>query len=83
MSEASVKGFQGDSLADTGSIVACAKHFIGDGGTTGGQDQGNMEVDEATLRSIHLPGYQAAIDAGVKTIMASYSSWNGQAGALS
>jgi beta-glucosidase len=77
MSEASVIGFQGDSLAEPGSIAACAKHFIGDGGTTGGDDQGNTEVDEATLRAIHLPGYQAALDADVKTIMASYSSWNG------
>ncbi len=78
MAEAAVTGFQGDSLAGAGSIVACAKHFIGDGGTTGGDDQGNTEVDEAILRAIHLPGYQAAIDAGVRTIMASFSSWNGQ-----
>jgi len=78
MSAAAVAGFQGDTLADMGSIVACAKHFIGDGGTTGGDDQGDTEVDEATLRAIHLPGYLAAIDAGVKTVMASFSSWNGQ-----
>ena len=78
MSEAAVSGFQGDTLADKGSIIACAKHFLGDGGTTDGIDQGNTEIDEATLRQIHLPGYQSAIDAGVKTIMASYSSWNGQ-----
>jgi beta-glucosidase len=58
--------------------VACAKHFLGDGGTTGGHDQGNTECDEATLRKIHLPGYAAAIKAGVGTIMVSYSSWNGQ-----
>ncbi|MBN1408474.1 MAG: glycoside hydrolase family 3 C-terminal domain-containing protein [Calditrichaceae bacterium] len=77
MSEPAVKGFQGDTLAADGSIVACAKHFIGDGGTTDGEDQGNTELDEVTLRAIHLPGYLAAIDAGVKTIMASYSSWNG------
>ena len=51
MSAAAVAGFQGDTLADMGSIVACAKHFIGDGGTTGGDDQGDTEVDEATLRA--------------------------------
>ena len=78
MSEASVRGFQGDSISQTGSIIACAKHFIGDGGTTGGVDQGNTELDESTLRAIHLPGYQAAIDADVKTVMASFNSWNGQ-----
>jgi beta-glucosidase len=78
MSEASVLGFQGDSLSDPKTIVACAKHFIGDGGTTGGDDQGNTEVDESTLRAIHLPGYIAAIDVGVGTVMATYNSWNGQ-----
>jgi beta-glucosidase len=74
---AAVKGFQGDSLGATSSIVACAKHYLGDGGTTLGDDQGNTEVDEATLRSVHLPGYIDAIAAGSGTIMASYSSWNG------
>jgi len=48
MSEAAVIGLQGDTLADAGSIAACAKHFIGDGGTTGGIDQGNTEIDEAS-----------------------------------
>jgi len=78
MSAASVKGFQADSLSDRESILACAKHYVGDGGTTGGQDQGNTEVDEATLRAIHLPGYIAVIENGVGSIMASFNSWNGQ-----
>ena len=75
---AAVRGLQGNSLADTTSVVACAKHFLGDGGTTGGRDQGNTECDEATLRKIFLPGYTAAVKAGVGSIMVSYSSWNGQ-----
>ena len=50
---------------------------MGDGGTTGGVDQGNSECDEATLRRFHLPGYVAAIKAGVGSVMVSYSSWNG------
>jgi beta-glucosidase len=78
MAAAAVEGFQGDTLSAPGSIVACAKHFVGDGGTTNGTDQGNTEVDEATLRAIHLPGYQTAIGAGVRTVMASFSSWDGQ-----
>jgi beta-glucosidase len=78
MSPAAVAGFQGDSLAYRGSIVACAKHYVGDGGTTGGIDRGNTEVDEMTLRAIHLPGYVSALAAGVGTVMVSYSSWNGQ-----
>lgn len=78
MAAASVAGFQGNSLADPSTILACAKHFVGDGGTTYGQDQGNVEVDEATLRAIHLPGYVAAIEQNVGSIMASYNSWQGQ-----
>lgn len=87
LGEAAVRGFQGSDLADPLSVVACAKHFVGDGGTaygTGkmndgrGLDQGDTRCDEATLRRIHLPGYVTAIKAGVGTIMPSYSSWNGQ-----
>src|SRR5215471_4916378 len=77
-----VRGFQGASLADPLSVLACAKHFVGDGGTTFGStttglDQGNTEMDEATLRRVHLQGYYTAIEAGVGTIMPSYNSWNG------
>ena len=80
---AAVRGFQGGDLSNPLSVVACAKHYVGDGGTTYGSardgrlDQGDTQVDEATLRRIHLPGYIAAIQAGVGTIMPSYSSWNG------
>jgi beta-glucosidase len=80
-----VRGFQGDDLGNPFSVLACAKHYIGDGGTAYGSarggrglDQGDTKVDEATLRKIHLPGYIAAIQAGVGTIMPSYSSWNGE-----
>ena len=77
-----VRGFQGSSLADPLGLLACAKHYIGDGGTTFGStrtglDQGDTRVDEATLRRVHLQGYITAIEAGVGTIMPSYSSWNG------
>jgi len=77
-----VRGFQGASLNDPLGVLACAKHYIGDGGTAYGSariglDQGDTRVDEATLRRVHLPGYITAIEAGVGTIMPSYSSWNG------
>ena len=79
MGMASIQGFQGDSLSGKpDSVLACAKHFIGDGGTQNGQDQGNAVCDEATLRKLYLPPYEAAIKAGVGSIMVSYSSWNGQ-----
>ncbi|MEO8368469.1 MAG: glycoside hydrolase family 3 protein [Candidatus Solibacter sp.] len=77
-----VRGFQGAGLDDPLGVLACAKHFIGDGGTSYGSvetglDQGDTKVDEATLRRIHLPGYLAAIEEGVGSIMPSYSRWNG------
>lgn len=78
MGVSSIKGLQGDSLSGKSGIVACAKHYIGDGGTTDGRDQGNTEVNEQTLRELYLPAYIEAINAGVGTVMASYSSWNGQ-----
>ncbi len=84
---AAVRGFQGEKLSDPLSVLACAKHFAGDGGTAFGSikrdgkpglDQGDARCDEATLRKIHLPGYVSTINAGVGTIMPSYSeSWNG------
>jgi beta-glucosidase len=77
MGAAEVRGLQGKSLADPASVLACAKHFLGDGGTRDGIDQGNTECNEATLRKVHLPGYAAAIKAGVGSVMVSFSSWNG------
>jgi beta-glucosidase len=75
---ASVLGFQGKALSsDPACVLACAKHYIGDGGTLGGVDQGNAVCDEATLRRLYLPPYRATIKAGVGSVMVSYSSWNG------
>jgi beta-glucosidase len=75
---AGVHGFQGDRLSsDPTCILACAKHYIGDGGTENGKDQGNTICDEATLRKLYLPPYRDAVNAGVGSIMVSYSSWNG------
>jgi beta-glucosidase len=59
------------------SILATAKHYLGDGGTTGGVDQGNTQLSEADLRAIHLPPFRAAVQRGVGSVMISYSSWNG------
>ncbi len=72
-----VTGFQGDTLGGPASILATAKHYVGDGGTTNGTDQGNTQLSEAQLRAIHLPGFQAAIQRHVGSIMVSFSSWNG------
>jgi beta-glucosidase len=58
-------------------VAACAKHYVGDGGTQGGKDEGNTEVSYEELVNIHMKAYPDAIARGVSTIMASYSSWNG------
>jgi len=58
-------------------VLSAAKHFVGDGGTADGRDQGDTRVSEAELRDIHAAGYPPAIAAGVQTVMASFSSWNG------
>jgi beta-glucosidase len=79
--ERMVRGLQGTpgskSFLDTSHVLATAKHFIGDGGTADGVDRGDNRSSEAELLKIHAPGYIAAIDAGVQTIMASYNSWKG------
>jgi beta-glucosidase len=85
---ASVRGFQRDGdLANPLAVLATAKHFLGDGGTlpgtttfgdSTGLDQGDMRISEDEVRRLHLAPYRAAVDAGVGSIMPSYSSWNGQ-----
>ena len=78
---AAVEGLQGNSALNdklqAGHIAATAKHFLADGGTNGGIDEGDALIDEAQLIRTHAPGYLAAINAGVLTVMASYSSWQG------
>src|SRR4051794_22316462 len=72
-----ITGLQGTSLGGPASVLATAKHFVGDGGTTGGKDQGDTQLSEADLRAIHLPPFRAAVARGVGAVMVSYSSWNG------
>ncbi|GAA3454491.1 glycoside hydrolase family 3 N-terminal domain-containing protein [Dactylosporangium matsuzakiense] len=61
-----------------GGVMATAKHYVGDGGTTGGVDQGDTQISEAELRAIHLPPFQEAIRRHVASVMVSFSSFNGQ-----
>jgi beta-glucosidase len=93
LARAAVRGFQGDDLTDPLRVLACAKHYVGDGGTVYGSgtvaletdktkhwpmDQGDTRLSEADLRRIHMAGYKTAIEEGVGSIMPSYSSWNGE-----
>jgi beta-glucosidase len=76
-----VEGLQGrpgtPEFLSSARVIATAKHFIGDGGTQWGDDQGFTEGDEAALLRTHLPPYVSTLNQGVQTMMASYSSWNG------
>ncbi|MFF1283764.1 glycoside hydrolase family 3 N-terminal domain-containing protein [Streptomyces sp. NPDC058299] len=73
-----ITGLQGETLgAGPASVLATAKHYVGDGGTAGGVDQGDTRVSEAELRAVHLPPFKEAVRRGVGAVMLSYSSWNG------
>jgi beta-glucosidase len=73
-----LQGAPGKGTLQQGHVAASAKHFLGDGGTLNGVDQGDTQVDEATLIRIHSAGYPPAINAGTMTVMASFNSWNGE-----
>ncbi|TYB61888.1 beta-glucosidase [Nonomuraea sp. PA05] len=72
-----ITGLQGSALNGPASVLATAKHYVGDGGTTGGTDQGNTQLSETELRAVHLPPFEAAVERGVGSVMISFSSWNG------
>ena len=80
LGEAMILGLQGegDSFLDDNHVLATAKHFLGDGGTKDGIDQGNTIINEQELRDIHGEPYFAAIGSCIQTVMASFNSWNGE-----
>ncbi|RAN81646.1 beta-glucosidase [Bacillus sp. SRB_336] len=69
-----VGGLQGD-FGDA-NVMATAKHFIGDGATASGTDQGVAKVSRLDMINVHGSGYYGALQAGVLSVMASYNSWN-------
>ncbi|SVD54104.1 uncharacterized protein METZ01_LOCUS406958, partial [marine metagenome] len=78
---ASIKGYQGNNLNNANSVLACAKHYVGDGSTifgtgiNGGIDRGDVLVDEKELRSKYIKPFRSAVENGVGSIMISYNSW--------
>ena len=74
---AMVQGFQGDDLSDKYTIAACAKHFAGYGASESGRDYATTNIPENELRNVYLRPFNAAVDAGVVTLMASFSDLNG------
>jgi len=78
MGTAATLGLQDGTLGSSAtSVLACAKHFAGDGATNGGVNAGETTMDEALFRQLCVDQYRPLVDAGVGSIMVSYSSWNG------
>lgn len=77
IAQAKVRGFQGSDLSSAESLAACAKHFVAYGAVTAGREYAAVDISERTLREVHLPGFEAAIRAGVATLMPSFTDLNG------
>ena len=72
-----LQGAAGGRSIQQGGVSASAKHFLGDGGTTDGIDQGDTNVPESELIAVHSAGYPPAVEAGTRTVMASFNRWQG------
>jgi beta-glucosidase len=77
IAEAKVRGFQGADLASADSLAACAKHFCAYGPVNAGREYASVDISERTLREIHLPPFDAAVAAGVATIMPAFTDLAG------
>ena len=74
---ARVRGFQGASLKEPTSVVACAKHYAAYGAAEAGRDYNTVDISVKTLREVYLPPFKAAVDAGVGTLMSAFNDLNG------
>ena len=77
LASAMVQGYQAEDLSAPGSIAACAKHFAGYGAVESGRDYATTDISENELRNVHLGPFDAALKAGVATVMTSFSDLNG------
>lgn len=77
MAVARVRGFQGEDLTDTLTVLATAKHFVAYGGAEGGRDYNTVDISERTLFDVYLPPFRAAVDAGVASVMAAFNEIGG------
>jgi len=78
MGAAAVRGLQNGKLSSQQSVLAAAKHYAGDGTTDGGKNMGDVTIDETTFRTLAIEPYRPAINAGVASVMVSYSSYQGE-----
>ncbi|RSZ46182.1 MULTISPECIES: glycoside hydrolase family 3 N-terminal domain-containing protein [unclassified Variovorax] len=77
IAQAKVRGFQGADLSSAESLAACAKHFVAYGAVNAGREYASVDISERTLREVHLPGFAAAVRAGVATLMPAFTDLNG------
>lgn len=77
VARARVRGFQGEDLSDSDTLLACAKHFAAYGAAQAGRDYHTVDISERTLREIHLPPFNAAIAEGALSVMTSFNELNG------
>jgi beta-glucosidase len=77
MAQAKVRGFQGDDISRPDAIAACAKHFCAYGPVTAGREYASVDISERTLHEVHLPPFEAAVAAGVATIMPAFTDLAG------
>lgn len=77
LAKAYVEGFQGDSLSDPTSLIACAKHFIGYGAAIGGRDYNTAIISKEQLHNTYLSPFESAFKAGAQTVMTSFNEVNG------
>jgi beta-glucosidase len=77
MGQAAISGYQGDNLSQPESIASCAKHFTGYGASESGRDYNTTNIPEIELRNVYLPPFEAAVDAGVATVMPGFNDLNG------
>ncbi len=80
LAAAMVEGFQGEDLSAVGTIAACAKHFAGYGASESGRDYATTNIPENEMRNVYLRPFHAAVDAGVSTLMTSFSDIDGVPG---
>ena len=77
IAEAKVKGYQGDDISEKDRLISCAKHFVAYGAAIGGRDYNSVDMSLETLFEVYLPPFQAAVDAGVESVMTAFHDFNG------
>ncbi|SDM63567.1 beta-glucosidase [Halogranum gelatinilyticum] len=76
VSKARVRGFQGDDLAADDTVLACAKHYVGYGAAEAGREYNTVDLSETALREVHLPPFEASLEAGVGSVMNAFNVYD-------